>query len=99
MLKAVHVRHDLPGAAPGWAVGGLTVWAQPQDPAPKEGAAKGVPVAAEAPTAGGVTRPIARVYSCQPVPTPHSAWPSEEVPYIRHYITQEAAGFGEGPAL
>ena len=113
LLKSVHLRHDNPRLFPGWTLDQVEVFVAaegtqaPQlSPNNKTTMTRAVsmratsvpPFSAEASLgvdAGG--RP--RLYRCLvDLSAPLDAWPSAEVPYIRHYATLEAEKFSETPA-
>jgi hypothetical protein len=51
-------------------------------------------------TAGGIIPERPCLYACAPpADASQSAWPNPELPFIRHWLTREAAGFGETPAM
>jgi hypothetical protein len=40
------------------------------------------------------------LYACaSPADVAQSAWPNPDLPFIRHWVTREAAGFGETPGM
>ena len=81
-LRSVHVRHDEPRLFPGWGILEMEVFIQ-----------AGGEVAGAA--GGGVPAPpLYQHHFCQPPQQGQpGAWPSPDLPFIRHFMTK--AGLGE----
>ncbi len=108
-LKAAHLRHDNPRAWPAWGVQRVHVYAHPAGAAPsaarqavaKPPAPGGAATPAAAPSAGAAAEAGVgpHAYICSPVSEETgeaAAWPwPEQGPYVRHYLSHHAAGFGE----